>query len=193
MKQLFMVGAKLLGIYWIAQGLYIVLNYSKALQSYALQVQFMHSTHRSWGHLQWFWVLLTAILALVPLVIGISLTFFTRRIAAHLRTDGLPEETTPISKTSLLGIGIVLLGLQTFLQSAPGTVGDIQYYLSPNFGQPPTAFPWDRVLILVCAGLMVVYAEKIAVFILSLHRDGWPQWPAVHDDASATQVRGPEE
>jgi len=145
MYQLFMVGAKLLGIYQIIGGLieaFIMVN-SAAAAPYGTQL---------------------AIACFVNLSSGTVLAFFTGIVAKGLRVPEQPADQTPsLSYRPALQIGIVLLGLYQVITTLPRLLVRLNDLLGQTvWTRSPFDFPGQEFIGFVAALLLVIFAHRIA-------------------------------
>jgi hypothetical protein len=151
MHQLFAVGAKLLGIYFITDGLIeaCVLTHLST-SPFAPQI---------------------AISCLVKLTAGTALAFFTGVVAKGLRVEEPADQTPSLSYRSALEVGILLLGLLQLLLLLPQAIRHVTDY-SQQFTR--TRNPFDLLSVetvgLAVPLVMLLFAHRIAAFLERVNR-----------------------
>ena len=153
MYQLFMVGAKLLGIYQIIGGLiqaFMMVN-SAVAAPYGTQL---------------------AIACLINLSSGTILAFFTGIVAKGLRVPEQPADQTPsLSYRSGLQIGIVLLGLYQAITVLPRLILRLDDLSGQTvWTRSPFDFVGQEFIGFVAALLLVIFADRIAGLLERLSR-----------------------
>ncbi len=154
MRSLFLVGAKLLGIYLILDGLVegmLLMGGNVAMAPYATQI---------------------AISCTVKLMAGTALAFFTGIVAMGLRMpESMAEPVPTFNYRTGLEIGIVLLGVFELFGALPQAI-----LRMIDFSQQisRTRDPFDMVSVEVLrVGLalaMIGFAHRIAVFLERVNR-----------------------
>jgi hypothetical protein len=154
MRSLFLVGAKLLGIYLILDGLVegtLLMSGNVAMAPYATQI---------------------AISCTVKLMAGTALAFFTGLVAMGLRIpEPMMEQVPTLNYGTGLEVGIVLLGVFELLVALPSAIMRMIDF-SEQFAR--TRNPYDIVsveVLRVALGLaMVGFAHRIAFFLERVNR-----------------------
>jgi len=152
MRSLFLVGAKLLGLYFILEGLIEGMMLANANTApYATQI---------------------AVSCTLKLIAGTVLAFFTGIVALGLRvSEPFTEQVPTLNYRTALEVGMVLLGLWELLSTVPRVlvrVADFSQQISR------TRNPFDllnvEVLRLLLAIALVCFAHRIAVFLERVNR-----------------------
>jgi hypothetical protein len=148
MKPLFVVGAKLLGIYLIINGLieiFVLANFGGA-NPYATQL---------------------AVSCLIQLIAGTALAFFIEIVATGVRIRDLGDQPPNVSIRNGLEVGIILLGLFQLLSILPRIVVRLSEYLTEaRIRSAADLLGLDALALAACL-LMIVFARRIAAV---LHR-----------------------
>ncbi len=157
MYRLFMVGAKLLGIYLLLNGV--------------IQAFFVTSTQGAAYHQY-------SVSCFGCLIAGSLLTFCTGFVAkaARVRED-FDEQTHKVSPQSALEVGILLIGLFEFLNTLPRVIAQ---WTGPShlFSMSPTPADVSNqdTLGLLASALLLVFAHRIAAFLVRVnHRPPDPE------------------
>src|SRR5262249_32190049 len=125
MRRLFMVGAKLLGIYLVLEGIVTALMmFQPGL------IGGMSGPSRMTGYV--------AVICFVYFIAGTILTFFTAAVAAAARIPDFDDETPQISIRAALEVGIDLIGLFKLLTVLPQLALQIEQLIST--GRSPESF-----------------------------------------------------
>lgn len=152
MYQLFMVGAKLLGVYQIVEGL--------------IQAAMLTTSRAATFGPQ------LALSCFMNLMIGTILAFFTGFVARAVRIreefDGQPPS---ISYRSALEVGILLIGLFELLSAVPRVaVRWMDYSRQISMTRDPSDLLNLETLGLLGGILMLVFARRIAAFLERVNR-----------------------
>jgi hypothetical protein len=154
MRSLFLVGAKLLGIYLILDGLVegmLLMSGNMAMAPYATQI---------------------AISCTVKLMAGTALAFFTGIVAMGLRIpESMAEPVPALNYQTGLEVGIVLLGLWQLLSALPRAimrVVDFSQQISRT--RDPFDFVHVDLLHVALAVALIGFAHQIAVFLERVNR-----------------------
>jgi hypothetical protein len=146
MKSLFLVGAKLLGLYFLIAALietFAFANFSK-MNPYAGQI---------------------AVSCLIKFFAGITLAFFTELVAKAVRIPDFPDERPTISVRDALEVGIILVVLLQLPALIVMTFQRVKEYLEFARTQPTTTLlAWDTVALAGCL-LAIVFARKLAALL----------------------------
>jgi hypothetical protein len=146
MKPLFFVGANLLGIYLIINGLIevLVLVNQGGANPFAVQI---------------------AISCSVKLIAGTALTFFTEFIAKGVRIPESVDQPPAVSFRNALEVGIILLGLMELVSLVPRMVQRLSEYLQDARIRPAAdLLGMDTVALAACL-LMIFFAHRIAAIL----------------------------
>jgi hypothetical protein len=146
MKPLFIVGAKLLGIYLIINGmieLFALANRGGGFP-YAAQL---------------------AVSCLIQLIAGTALVFFTEIVATAVRIRDFGDQPPNVSMRQALEVGIILLGLIQLLSILPRIVVLLSEYLTQARIQSGANLLGLDALALAACLLMIVFARKIAAVL----------------------------
>jgi len=146
MKPLFVVGAKLLGIYLIIDGLIGVFLLAKLGGSDLYVVQI-------------------AVSCLVDLIAGTALTFFTDFVAKGVRIRESADQPPNVSFRNALEVGIILLGLVQIVSLVPRTAQRWSEYLQDARIRSATDLVGMDTVALGACLLMIVFAHKIAAVL----------------------------
>jgi hypothetical protein len=154
MRPLFLVGAKLLGIYLILDGLIegmLLMSGNAAMAPFVTQV---------------------AVSCAIRLMAGTALAFFTGIVAMGLRIpEPIAEQVPTLNFRTGLEVGIVLLGMFELLVALPSAIMRMIDF-SQQFSR--TRDPYDivsvEVLRVALAVAMIGFAHRIAVFLERVNR-----------------------
>jgi uncharacterized membrane protein HdeD (DUF308 family) len=145
MHAIFIVGAKLLGIFFVINGLIeaSMLANPRAAGPFANQL---------------------ALSCFIKLSAGTALAFFTGIIATGLRIQEQPADQLPrLSYRSALQVGIVLLGLYELMAVLPRVVARLTDYSKQTaWTRSPSDFLSQELIGFVAAMLLVFLAHRIA-------------------------------
>jgi len=155
MYALFMVGAKLLGLYFIFCGALQVLMLNR-MGSAAMSPFFLE----------------TVIACVFWMGIGILLAFFTGLVAKAVRIQDKPADQTPmVVYAPALEVGIILLGLWQILSQLPRVIVRVTDYLQEIARSRDTINLFNVETIgLVAAISLVLFAHRIAALLERFNR-----------------------
>ena len=116
MRNLFIVGAKLLGIYWFIM----------ALLSLISMIQFIQ-------HSLWLVMIAFILSAIVQFIFSYLLLFKTHNIACLLKLEEKEIALRNLSSKSFLQIGITLIGLYIFTTNISNFLKSFFFYTHPDY------------------------------------------------------------